>query len=58
MYVLMIIIIVGGLFYFARPDIYINKLSFKAGLRGIEFQISTKQKNGSPSQSNRSNLKK
>lgn len=49
--------VVSGLFYFSRRDIYINRLSFKAGLRGIEFNISTEEKNGSPSQSNRSNPK-
>jgi len=53
--VLILIIAVSGLCLFARRDIYIFKLSFKASLKGIEFDISTKEKNGSPSQSNRSN---
>jgi len=54
--VLMIIIAVSGICFFARRDIYIYKLRFKASLKGIEFDLSTKEKNGASSQNDRSNL--
>jgi len=55
--VLMTIIAVSGLCFFARRDIYIYKLRFKASLKGIEFDLSTKEKNGASSENDRSNLK-
>lgn len=57
MYVLMIICAISLLIYYARRDIYISKLILKIGIKGIDVQISTKEKNDFARKSNRSFLK-
>ena len=54
--VLKIILLIAAVIYLIRKDIFIHRLRFKASLKGIEIDISTKEKNDPPSQSDRSNL--
>ena len=55
--VLMIIVVVAIALY-PRKDTFIVKFKVKAGLKGIEVDISTKEKNGPPYKSDRFNSKK
>ena len=41
--------------YIIRKDIFISTIKFKAGLKGIEFEMSAKEKNCSPSKQDSSN---
>jgi len=43
--------------YLLRKDIFINNLKFHLGSKGIDLNISTKEKNGSSSENDRSKLK-
>ena len=51
-YVLMIIVVLAIALY-PRKDTFIDKFKVKAGLKGIEVDISTKEKNGPPEKSDR-----
>lgn len=54
--VLMIIVVLAIALY-PRKDTFINKFKVKAGLKGIEVDISTKEKSGPPNESDRFNQK-
>lgn len=54
--VLMIIVVIAIAIY-PQKDTFIEKFKFKVGLKGIEVNVSTKEKNGPPSKSDRSNRK-
>ena len=54
--VLMIIVVVAITLY-PRKDTFIDRFKFKAGLKGVEVDVSTKEKNGPPNKSDRSNPK-
>jgi len=56
-YVLMIIAVLVVAFY-PQKDTFINKFRVKANLRGIEVDISTKEKNGPPYKSDRFDSRK
>lgn len=53
--VLMIIVVIAIALY-PQKDTFIEKFKFKVGLKGIEVDVCTKEKNGTPS-NDRSNLK-
>ncbi|NLI90213.1 MAG: hypothetical protein GX366_07395 [Epulopiscium sp.] len=55
--VLMIIVVIAFVIYPQR-NTFIEKFKLTAGLKGIEVDISTKEKNGPPNKSDRSNSKK
>lgn len=57
MEVLKIISMIALVIYLIRRDIFISKVKFKAGLKGIEFEMSTKEKNCPPYQDDSSNQK-
>lgn len=44
--------------YIIRQDIFISKVKLKAGLKGIEFEMDAKEKNGPSSKNDRSNQEK
>lgn len=46
--VLKIISGIALVIYLTRRDIFVAKVKFKAGLKGIEFEMSTKEKNCPP----------
>ena len=54
--VLKIILMMALAIYLIRKDIFISRFKFKFGFKGMEIDISTKEKNGAPSQNDRSNL--
>ncbi|HHX62290.1 MAG TPA: hypothetical protein GX707_16495 [Epulopiscium sp.] len=56
-YVLMIIAVLAIILY-PQKDTFINKFKVKANLKGIEVNISTKEKNGPPYKSDRFNSEK
>ena len=43
--------------YLMRRDIFVTKVRFKAGLKGIEFEMSAKEKNCPPDQDDSSHFK-
>ena len=53
--VLKIILGIACVIYLIRKDIFIQKLSFKAGFKGIEIDVSTKEKNCPPAKKDSSN---
>lgn len=53
--VLKIILVMALAIYLIRKDVFISRFKVKVGLEGMEVDISTKEKNGPPSQSDRSN---
>lgn len=53
----MIIVVIAFVIYPQR-NTFIEKFKLTAGLKGIEVDISTKEKNGPPNKSDRSNSKK
>lgn len=55
--VLMIICGIAIAIYLIRKDIFVSKVKFKAGLKGIEFEMSAKEKNCPPENSDSSNQK-
>ena len=46
--VLKMISVIALVIYLIRRDIFVAKVKFKAGLKGIEFQIRAKEKNCPP----------
>ncbi len=54
--VLKIIVMMALAIYLIRKDVFISRFKFKLGFKGMEVDISTKEKNGAPSQADRSNL--
>ena len=56
-FVPMIILVIAVAIYLMRKDIFVSKVKFKAGLKGIEFEMITKEKNDPPRKSDRSNHK-
>jgi hypothetical protein len=55
--VLKILLVIAVVIYLIRKDIFIHRFRFKASLKeGIEIDLSAKEKNDPPSESDRSNL--
>ena len=54
-FVPMIILVIAVAIYLMRKDIFVSKVKFKAGLKGIEFEMCTKEKSGPSSKNDRSN---
>ena len=54
-FVPMITLVIAVAIYLMRKDIFVSKVKFKAGLKGIEFEMCAKEKNDSPSKNDRSN---
>ena len=54
-FVLMIVSITLLSIYIIRKDIFVSNIKFKAGLKGIEFEMSTKEKNCPPAKKDSSN---
>ena len=46
--VLKMISVIALVIYLIRRDIFVAKVKFKAGLKGIEFEMSAKEKNCPP----------
>ncbi|MGL5649125.1 MAG: hypothetical protein ACRDDY_14885 [Clostridium sp.] len=44
--------------YLVRGNIFVSKVRFKAGPKGVELEIGTKEKNDPPGKDDRSNRKK
>ncbi|MGL4738402.1 MAG: hypothetical protein ACRCW2_13205 [Cellulosilyticaceae bacterium] len=56
-YVLMMIGVVL-IVYLVRGDIFVSRITFKASPKGLELEISAKEKNDPPDKDDRSNHKK
>ena len=56
-FVPMIILVIAVATYLMRKDIFVSKVKFKAGLKGIEFEMSAEEKNCPPSKKDSSNHK-
>ena len=54
-FVPMTILVIAVAMYLMRKDIFVSKVKFKAGLKGIEFEMSAKEKNCPPNQDDSSN---
>ena len=54
--VLMTIVVIAIVLY-PRKDTFIDKFKFKAGLKGVEVDISTKEKSDPPSKDDHFNKK-
>ena len=55
--VLKVISVIALVIYLMRRDIFVAKVKFKAGLKGIEFEMSAKEKNCPPDQDDSSYFK-
>ena len=55
--VLKMISMIALVIYLMRRDIFVTKVRFKAGLKGIEFEMSAKEKNCPPNQDDSSHFK-
>ena len=55
--VLKMISVIALVIYLMRRDIFVAKVKFKAGLKGIEFEMSAKEKNYPPDQDDSSHFK-
>ncbi|MBC8581243.1 hypothetical protein [Zhenhengia yiwuensis] len=55
--VLKMISVIALVIYLMRRDIFVAKVKFKAGLKGIEFEMSAKEKNCPPDQDDSSHFK-
>ena len=53
--VLKMISMIALVIYLMRRDIFVTKVRFKAGLKGIEFEMSAKEKNCPPAKKDSSN---
>ena len=56
--VLKIICVIAIAIYLIRQDIFISKVKFKAGLKGMEFEMSAKEKNCPPTKKDSSRFNK
>ncbi|MEF9958479.1 hypothetical protein [Niameybacter sp.] len=56
-HVLLMIIIVIGITIYPRRNTFFDKIRFKAGLKGFEFELSAKEKSVPPVKSEHSNRK-
>lgn len=55
--VLKMISVIVLVIYLIRHDIFVAKVKFKVGLKGIEFEMSAKEKNCPPNQDDSSHFK-
>ncbi|MGL5649126.1 MAG: hypothetical protein ACRDDY_14890 [Clostridium sp.] len=51
------LILVIGIILYPKKDTFIDKFKFKIGCRGIELEVSAKEKNDPPDEDDRSNHK-
>lgn len=47
-FVPMIVLVIAVAMYLMRKDIFVSKVKFKAGLKGIEFEMCAKEKDCPP----------
>ena len=54
-FVPMITLVIAVAIYLMRKDIFVSKVKFKAGLKGVEFEMCAKEKNCPPDKDDSSN---